>query len=48
MIFKLVDVVDKKLGEEMKVAGKGLILHNGWTCAGVLILHCLLATCFQS
>ena len=34
-IFKLVDVVDKKLGEELKLAGKGSILHDGWTCAGV-------------
>ena len=34
-VFKLVDVVDKKLGDEMKLAGKGSILHDGWTCAGV-------------
>ena len=34
-IFKLVDIVDRKLGEEMKAAGKGSILHDGWTCAGV-------------
>ena len=35
VIFKMVDLVDKKLSEEMKRCGKGSILHDGWTCAGV-------------
>ena len=35
VVFKLVDIVDKKLGSEMKQAGRGSILHDGWTCAGV-------------
>ena len=35
VIFKVVDLVDEKLGREIKAAGRGLILHDGWTCAGV-------------
>ena len=35
VIFKVVDLVDDKLGKEMKAAGRGSILHDGWTSAGV-------------
>ena len=35
-MFKLVHIVDEKLGSEMKRAGRrGSILHDSWTCAGV-------------
>ena len=35
VIFKLVEIVDEKLRVELKLCGKGSILHDGWTCAGV-------------
>ena len=35
IVFKVVDIVDGRLGEEMKKAGRGSILHDGWTCTGV-------------
>ena len=31
----MVDLVDNELEKEMKAAGRGSILHDGWTCAGV-------------
>ena len=35
VIFKLVELVDDNLRKELKLCGKGSILHDGWTCAGV-------------
>ena len=31
VIFKMVDLVDNELEKEMKAAGRGSILHDGWT-----------------
>ena len=35
VIFKLVEIIDEKLRVELKLCGKGSILQDRWTCAGV-------------
>jgi hypothetical protein len=34
-MFRLVELIEEMVSAEMKLAGKGSILHDGWTCAGV-------------
>jgi hypothetical protein len=45
-MFKLVELVEERIGQSMRKAGKGAIMHDGWSCNGVHYVG--LIACFNN